>query len=174
VCFFKGRPGAGPCDGALIRAHLVPRQLLKREFPEGVAMFDGEWISVRELRRRVTPEGRANYRTRTLRDLCDDERSWVPCCGGPLGPGGHHGQLDQSRHLRIPRADLPADVEEFAAELGLTWWIEREYGPLLVCDSCGRGGTLSFSPAHAAHFCGACFARENGHADDIVREGRAW
>lgn len=131
VCFFAGA-GAGPCDGALIRAHLVPKQLLRREFPEGVAMFDGAWISVRELRRRVTPEGRANYRTRSLRELHDDERSWVPCCGGPQGNAGHHGMLDQSRRLRIPRAALPAAVEEFAAELGLGWWLDREYGEVVA------------------------------------------
>lgn len=128
TCFFAGWPGAGPCDGALIRAHLVPRQLLRREFPEGVAMFDGEWISLRELRRRVDPLGVPLYRTRSLRELHDDERSWVPCCGGPMGPGGHHGMLDQSRKLRIARADLPVAVERFAAELGLGWWLDREYG----------------------------------------------
>jgi hypothetical protein len=30
-CFFRGLPGAGPCDGRLVRVHLIPRQLLKRE-----------------------------------------------------------------------------------------------------------------------------------------------
>jgi hypothetical protein len=38
--------------------------------------------------------------------------------------------LDQSRTLRIPRDMLPPAVEEFAAEYGLLWWVEREYGPL--------------------------------------------
>ena len=150
VCFFKGRPGAGPCDGALIRAHLVPRQLLRREFPKGavlrVTVGDGrKWVPWRH----GDPFGEAY---RTLRQLQDDERSWVPCCGGPMGPGGHHGKLDQSRTLRIPRADLPSDVEEFAAELGLTWWLDREYGERVAVPRIG----------------------EMLHVDDIVREGRAW
>lgn len=59
-----------------------------------------------------------------------DPRVIVLGCGGPTGIGGHHGQLDFSRKLRIPRDALPPSVEEFAAEHGLTWWLEREYGPL--------------------------------------------
>lgn len=58
-----------------------------------------------------------------------DDRVWVWGCGGPMGNGGHHGQLDYSRRLRIPRALLPPAVEEFAAEHGLEWWLDREYGP---------------------------------------------
>lgn len=59
-----------------------------------------------------------------------DPRVLVDGCGGPTGIGGHHGQLDYSRTLRIPRDMLPAAVEEFAAEHGLTWWLDREYGAL--------------------------------------------
>jgi hypothetical protein len=36
--------------------------------------------------------------------------------------------LDYARTIRIPRDALPLAVEEFAAEHGLTWWLEREYG----------------------------------------------
>lgn len=101
--------GAGPCDGRLIRAHLVPQQLLRREL--GV-------------------EGRR---------AAEDERSWVWCCGGAMGIGGHHGQLDYSRTIKIPRALLPAAVEEFAAEKdplckrpgAISAWVEREYGMVL-------------------------------------------
>lgn len=133
-CFFAGWPDAGPCDGALIRAHLVPRQLLKRDFPWGVVLAeDGRWY--RRFRGESRPEA---SRFRSLKALCDDPRSFVACCGGPMGPGGHHGMLDQSRTLRIPREQLPAAVEEFAAELGLVWWLDREYGPRRpfcpVCD----------------------------------------
>lgn len=86
----------GPCDGRLVRAHLIKQQTIRREVgPEHV------W----------------------------DDRVWIPVCGGPTGVGGHHGQLDFSRSLRIPRDALPVMVEEFAAEHGLTWWLEREYGP---------------------------------------------
>jgi hypothetical protein len=41
--------------------------------------------------------------------------------------------LDTSRKLRIARAELPPAVEEFAAELGLVWWLDREYG--VVADA---------------------------------------
>lgn len=123
ICFFASFPDAGPCDGALIRAHLVPRQLLKREYPHGAVLIEGQW------QRRAIRQPAARNACRTLRQLCDDPRSWVPCCGGPMGLSGHHGQLDQSRTLRIPRELLPTAVEEFAAELGLLWYLDREYGP---------------------------------------------
>lgn len=86
-------PGAGPCDGREVRAHLIPKQLLKREGLD-------PW----------------------------DSRVWVLMCGGPTGVGGHHGQLDYSRTLRIPREAIPAPVEEFAVEHDLSWWLDREYG----------------------------------------------
>lgn len=58
-----------------------------------------------------------------------DERAIVWGCGGAMGISGHHGMLDHSRNLRIPREMLPAEVEEFATEFGLEWWLTREYGP---------------------------------------------
>jgi hypothetical protein len=93
-CFFARQPGAGACDGQLIRAHLVPRQLLKREGHAG---------------------------------LVDDPRTWVPCCGGPTGIGGHHGQLDYSRKLRIPPYRLPAEFVALMTDIGLGWWISKHY-----------------------------------------------
>jgi hypothetical protein len=83
-----------PCDGQLVRCHLIPRQILRRE-------------------------GHA--------DLIDDRRTWVPGCGGPTGIGGHHGELDSSRRLRIPIWDIPTETLLLAEEIGLGWWIEREY-----------------------------------------------
>lgn len=100
-CFFADR-NAGPCSGSLIRAHLVPKQLLKRSFPHGKA-------------------------GRTTQELIDDQRSWVPCCGGEQGNGGHHGQLDQARTLRIPVDELPAGFSEFMDELGMAWWVRKHY-----------------------------------------------
>lgn len=88
-----------PCEGALIRAHLIPRQLLLREL--------------------AAEESAA---------AIEDRRSWVPACGGIMGNAGHHGMLDTARTLRVPRDDLPRGLEELAAEVGLTWWLEREYG----------------------------------------------
>lgn len=58
-----------------------------------------------------------------------DDPVWVWGCGGPTGIGGHHGQLDYSRSLRVPRERLPAALEVWAAERGLDWWLDREYGP---------------------------------------------
>jgi len=36
--------------------------------------------------------------------------------------------LDHSRTLKVPREALPAGLVEFADELGIGWWLEREYG----------------------------------------------
>lgn len=57
-----------------------------------------------------------------------DDRVWVWGCGGPMGCSGHHGMLDYSRTLRVPRERLPAGVEAFAVEHGVDWWLDREYG----------------------------------------------
>lgn len=84
-----------PCHGQLVRVHIVPRQLLKRE---------------------------------KLDDLIFDSRTWVWGCGGIMGNGGHHGELDHSRRLKIPRSAIPADTEQLMAEVGLGWWLDREYG----------------------------------------------
>jgi hypothetical protein len=84
-----------PCDGRLVRCHLISRQ---------------------QLRRAGYPE------------LVEDPRTWVPGCGGPTGIGGHHGQLDFSRTLRVPLFALPTATLLLAEEIGLDWWLEREYG----------------------------------------------
>jgi hypothetical protein len=60
-----------------------------------------------------------------------DGRVFVLACGGATGIGGHHGQLDSSRTIRVPRHRLPPELEEFAAEHGLGWFLDREYGPAL-------------------------------------------
>lgn len=96
VCFlakFSDRP----CEGPLVRAHLIPAQTIRRE------------VGTRAVW---------------------DDRVFVPACGGIVGIGGHHGQLDYTRSLRIPRAELPPDLEEFAAEFDLLWWLDRTYGEL--------------------------------------------
>lgn len=93
-----------PCDGELVKAHLIPKQRIRRELRLGRS--DAE-----------------------LEALVWDERVWVPVCGGPTGIGGHHGMLDYSRTVRIPREVLPVGLEEFALEHGLGWSLERDYGP---------------------------------------------
>lgn len=119
VCFFAGWPGAGACDGALIAAHLIARQQINRSVRERV---------LREARAMTRKDARALAELQARR-ACADPRSWVPCCGGAVGLSGHHGMLDVARTLRIPRDKLPAGLEDFAAELGLTAWLDREYGP---------------------------------------------
>lgn len=66
-----------------------------------------------------------------------------------MGLSGHHGMLDVARKLRIPRDRLPDAVEEFAAEHGLTWWLERGYEIAGTCDwgGCDDGAvSRRFSP----------------------------
>lgn len=87
-----------PCEGALVKAHLIPRQVIHRELQP-----DDAW------------------------DVIRDDRSWVWACGGIMGPDGHHGMLDRERSLRIPYHRLPATLFMLAEEHGLSWWLEREY-----------------------------------------------
>ena len=91
-----------PCKGGLIRAHLLPKQLIRRE------------INDREEAQMVI----------------NDPRSWVPSCGGLSGLAGHHGEFDTSGTIVLARKDLPPDLEELAAETGMMWWIEKKYGKL--------------------------------------------
>ena len=82
-----------PCEGELVRCHLIPRPVLRRH---------------------------------GLNELVAG--SWVWGCGGITGTGGHHGMLDASRMLRLPRSALPAATEELALRAGLLWYLDREYG----------------------------------------------
>lgn len=98
-CWFaQNVPNAGPCDGSLIKAHLIPRQLMRRE---------------------LTPE--------QYKEAQWDPRGWVWGCGGVTGLGGHHGRLDVARTLRIPFDRLSPDLLAFARDYGLEWWLLREY-----------------------------------------------
>jgi hypothetical protein len=111
VCWFVGRAISdnrdplSPCDGRLVRCHLLPQQVLKQ-----------------------TRQYKALTSEATRYQFLYDPRSWVWGCGGPTGLGGHHGQLDTSKRLRVPRLVIPAGTEELAAELGLEWFLDRSYG----------------------------------------------
>ena len=83
----------GPCDGRLVRCHLIPKPLL------------------------VRAQGKVW-----------DRRAWVWGCGGETGINGHHGMLDNSRTLRIPRGKLPTGLEALAQELELEFYLDRTYG----------------------------------------------
>ena len=124
ICWLAKLDGAGPCDGRLIRAHLIPQRLLKREFPDGawLAAHSEQWIADAPV------EADDDWAHRTLREILRDSRSWVAACGGISGLGGHHGMLDSSRRLRIPRDRIPQGTEDLAAELGLVWFLDRTYG----------------------------------------------
>lgn len=97
-CFLARVPNAGPCDGRLIRAHLIPRSLLKREF--------GKTLGSK---------------------LAEDPATWVWACGGITGCSGHHGAFDTARTLRVTRAMLPEAFLRFCANHGLDWYVERTY-----------------------------------------------
>ena len=100
-----------PCDGRLVRCHLIPRQTLRR---------------TDQYRRLKGNQERA--------DFLYDPRSWVWGCGGGVGLNGHHGMFDMNFALHVPRRCLPAGVEELAVELtihgvDLTWYLDWKYGP---------------------------------------------
>jgi hypothetical protein len=114
-----------PCDGRLIRAHLVSKGRIKREFPHGAvySLSDRRWV------RDAPPERRTvlSAPRMSLDCILWDERVWVPACGGPTGCSGHHGAFDQ-KQLYVPRWALPAGVEDYAREYGLVWSLDRDYG----------------------------------------------
>lgn len=107
-----------PCEGRLVRCHLISQQVLRREV----------WPRRDTLRQHMAAYGAVL--PRALRDLIWDERVWVWGCGGIAGCDGHHGLFDRSRTLRIPREAIPEDTERIAFELGLLWYLDREYGEL--------------------------------------------
>jgi hypothetical protein len=117
-----------PCEGGLIRAHLIPKQRFRAEFPNGAVLVDGKWLRAVEGQfMREDPEVEIAAR-RTLAELQDDERAWRPCCGGLVGLTGHHGDFDGHR-LHISFTELPSETIEYAAELGFLPRLERTYGP---------------------------------------------
>lgn len=138
-CFFAGLPDAGPCDGRLVKCHLIDRRLLRREFPYGAARLPEEVFGFGDANSYAPPGPwkkidrsqiyqLAVLEHRPLQLIIDDPRCFVYGCGGPMGNAGHHGKLDWSKTLRVPRHLLPEGLEAFCAELGLSWWLDRTYG----------------------------------------------
>jgi hypothetical protein len=127
-CWFRELPGAGRCDGGLVRCHLISKDRIKKEFPHGAVFYEGTWL--RQLPMDAPLDRHTPYKRRSLHALLNDPRVWVWGCGGAVGLSGHHGMLDSSRKLRISRYKLPPALEEYAAELGLGWELDRLYGVL--------------------------------------------
>lgn len=138
-CFFEGRDGAGLCEGALVRAHLIAKQRIKRAFPKG-AWKDGDfWLPRPPFEALTDPETAAGWTRLELQDIQDDPRCWVPMCGGSTGIGGHHGRFDNANDvLSIPRVDLPEAVEDFAVEFRLVMELDRVFGQRPIVAMTGR------------------------------------
>jgi hypothetical protein len=97
-CFFRDIPGSGPCNGRLIKAHLIPQQTLKRELNAGPAMLKD-------------PRG----------------WTWM-CGGpvGVSGHHGRFDSRG-CNPVRIPRSRLPEPFVAWMDELGLGWFVDRAY-----------------------------------------------
>ena len=108
-CFFAH---LGGCEGRLVKAHLVPKQTLRREL---------------RYRGTLDPEKPSGAVERWLHEVIWDERCWRWMCGGPTGLGGHHGQYD-AKQVRIPREQVPPDLVAFLAEHGLEWMVDKYLG----------------------------------------------
>lgn len=93
-------PEGRPCDGPLDRVHLIPKSLIRRTLRTGG----------------VTD-------TRLQSNVVWNPAVYVSGCRF------HHGQLDTARKIKLRRECIPDSTEAFAAILGLSWWLEREYGP---------------------------------------------
>lgn len=112
-CFFKAFAPLGlrECDGPPQRHHVVSRQRLKKELgPKRThLMADGELVAAK----------------RRLRDALGDSRNLVWVCK-------RHHDLWTNARLVVPRSAVPVSVDEFAAAHGLTWDVDRQFGPPLV------------------------------------------
>lgn len=124
-----------PCDGRLVRAHLIRQQVIRNLYPHGAAITLGDHYEPAP-RVKDWPEEAGIYMGRIpLREILRDTRSWVWACGGPTGVAGHHGELDHGRTLRVPREGLPGALEEYVREYPLlAYWLDREYGLRRVPD----------------------------------------
>jgi hypothetical protein len=98
-CFFAH---LGGCEGRLVKAHLVPKQTLRRELVMYRIEEEGEGVDA---------------------DIVIwDPRCWRPMCGGPTGIGGHHGAYDA---YQIRLHAWPEDFLEFLREYDIGWMAER-------------------------------------------------
>lgn len=108
-CFFAH---LGGCQGRLVKAHLIPKQRIRRELVP--ARYPAGSSARKRFRERVD-------------GAVWDSRCWAWMCGGATGLGGHHGAFD-AKQIELHRNDLPKGLEEFAVEYGLAWSLEADYG----------------------------------------------
>lgn len=99
-----------PCSGRMEKVHLLPKQIVRREV----------WRPVADGRVEAPDTFSA-----TLRELVWDRRIWRYGCHG------HHHDLDCTKRLVLKRSEVPASVEEFAREYGLTARLDHDYGPFV-------------------------------------------
>jgi hypothetical protein len=102
-CWFADLPDAGPCDGQLVRCHLIPQQVLKRELNAGLSVL-------RDPRGWVWGCG------------------GITGCSGHHGRADWAGV----NRLHIPRDRLPVEFIEWVDELGLGWFVDRTYGSVTL------------------------------------------
>ncbi len=106
-CFFaRFDPKERPCEGRSQKAHLIAKQTLRREFraarEPGVRRGETIW-----------PDA--------LNGIWD-ARVWVPACE-------RHHHLFDHHMISVPRESLPESFLSLAEELGLSWAVDRRYGP---------------------------------------------
>jgi hypothetical protein len=126
-CWALGLPAfVGGCGGPQQRAHLLPQRVLRKELGAEFSMRcptcgagPREWCRGRRGARlkHLHPARAASWL-----EVVWDPRCWRWMCER------HHRMLDDSRRLRVPRWHLPPELEAFAEEHGLAWWLDREYG----------------------------------------------
>lgn len=119
-----------PCDGALVRCHVLAQQRLRQEYPEGAIWLEGreKAVSLKSWERDAlgsAPNAPARVEMMTLEALQADSRLWVWGCGGPMGQGGHHGEFDGYK-LKVPFEKLRPETITFVEELRLMAHLERD------------------------------------------------
>lgn len=114
----------GACWGPTDRAHLIPKQVIKRQFPFGaMRRVDTGEVCAQRRNEDFAALG-VTWEPVAMKHVIWDDRVWVHACRR------HHGDFDNYR-IRLWRADLPQSVFEFAAQYGLSWRLERDFpGPV--------------------------------------------
>lgn len=107
-------PRERPVTGATFK---VPRgsrcAVCGRKWP-----LESHHVTPQQLLRRVARE-RGLYAPALL----SDARNRLVLCSGPQSCHARH----EAAFRRVPRGLVPAEALEFAADLGLEWYIERTY-----------------------------------------------